>query len=198
MKLSLYLMLVAIVGVTSAKAANIEAPRALVEKFLSWESRVQPSGAYRGLRTAELNALLSTELQCLLDAAVLANEQAERTSPDEKPPFIEGNLFLPSAWERPLSAEIVTEKLNGQQALVEVRFQYKPNGSKYTSKFSLVRHAGDWKISDIARGGECDFCQSGSIRESLYDTLRDFPKSGANSCRKQASPSSQRATSGDR
>jgi hypothetical protein len=168
----------------SVASPKVDSPNLLVKQFLEWEAREQPSGVYRGIRTPELDALLSTELQCLLDAAIAANETSKRLSPDEKPPFIEGNIFLPVAWERPLNTEIRASRSDGDRSSVEVSFQYQPNGLKFISRFWLSRQAGVWKIIDITLGGECDFCQKGKLRDALYGTLRHYSDVNANSCKK--------------
>lgn len=164
-------------------AGDIGSPRAAVEKFLSWEAKVQPSGAYKGLTSTELKDMLSSELLCLLDAAQKANELSVRAAPEDKPPYIEGNLFLPSAWERPKGSEILAVSVDVRAAKVDVRFKYAPDGDDDTNRFYLKRASNGWRIIEIVSGGSCDFCQSGGLRASLYRGLRAFPKAGAKQCR---------------
>lgn len=155
----------------------------IVKRFLEWEAREQPNGVYHGIRSQTLNTLLSSELQCLLDAAVTANEVSKRLEPGDKPPFIEGNVFLPVAWERPLKSEITASHAKGNHASVAVTFHYEPDGLKYTSRFWLSRHAGGWKIIDISLGGKCDFCQKGRLRDSLYHTVAGYPETNWKKCK---------------
>jgi hypothetical protein len=169
----------------SAASPKVNLPELVVKQFLEWEAREQPSGVYRGIRTQELDALLSTKLQCLLDAAISANEQSKQLAPDEKPPFIEGNIFLPVAWERPLITEIIDSQLYGERSSVDVSFQYEPNGLKFTSQYWLTKRTGVWKIVDITLGGECDFCQKGKLRDALYGTLRHYPETNSKNCKKR-------------
>lgn len=168
----------------SVASPKVDSPELIVKYFLEWEAREHPNGVYRGIRSLELDAVLSPELQCLLDAAITANEVSKRLAPDEKPPFIEGNIFLPVAWERPLSHSITASQLDGNRSSVEVSFQYEPNGLQFTSKYWLSRQTGVWKIVDITLGGDCDFCQKGKLRDALYDTLHHYPEANSNSCKK--------------
>lgn len=159
-------------------------PNQIVLQFLEWEGREHPNGVYQSIRSQELDALLSTELQCLLDAAITANNVSIRNAPDDKPPFIEGNIFLPVAWERPLNHQIMASQLDGDRSSVEVSFQYEPNELRFTSKYWLSKETGVWKIIDISLGGDCDFCQNGNLRDALYDTLRHFPETNSSNCKK--------------
>ena len=159
-------------------------PGELVESFLTWEERVQPSGVDRSPENAQLKTLLSAELLCLLDAAVTADEIAIREAPNDKPPFVEGNLFLPSAWERPVAHEFVASKEAGRDAEVVIQFNYEP-APKFSSTYLLRRVGDSWRIADIIRGGTCDFCQSGGLRKYMYETLSHFPTTGAEKCRAQ-------------
>ncbi|MTW12674.1 hypothetical protein GM658_18855 [Pseudoduganella eburnea] len=164
-------------------AGDIGSPGAAVEKFLSWEAKVQPSGAYKGLTSTELKDMLSRELLCLLDAAQKANELSVRAAPEDKPPYIEGNLFLPSAWDRPKGSQILAVNDDGRTAKVDVRFKYVPDGDDDTNRFYLKQASNGWRIIEIVRRGSCDFCQSGGLRASLYKGLRAFPRAGAKQCR---------------
>ncbi|MGU5625973.1 hypothetical protein ACV1CY_22345 [Aeromonas caviae] len=39
------------------------------------------------------------------------------------------------------------------------------------------------RITDIDAGGSCDFCQSGSLRAALYETLTAYPAAGGEQCK---------------
>ncbi len=169
-----------------AFAMDPASPQALVQRFLDWESRVKPSGAYREYLTPELRSLLSRELTCQLEAAVKADQLFHRELPQDKPPFVEGNLFLPSAWERPIEARITGNDEQGRQAQVTVQFTYDED-LRFTSTYQLRRFAAGWRITDILLGGTCDFCQRGSLRDSMYATLKHIPKAGGERCRAKSS-----------
>lgn len=66
-----------------------------VERFLSWVEKNKPSGIYRDRFGKELPVLLSPELLCLLENASAIRETSAREFPSEKPPFVEGNPFIP-------------------------------------------------------------------------------------------------------
>ncbi|WP_256094407.1 hypothetical protein [Aeromonas caviae] len=93
----------------AATAPDMQAQvRAKVAEFLVWERQVKPSGLYQSDLGGALPGIVSPELLCLLNAASKAREIATREAPDEKPPFVEGNPFLPNAWDHLLGSEILS------------------------------------------------------------------------------------------
>ncbi|MFB2862079.1 hypothetical protein [Aeromonas sp. MdU4] len=191
-------------AVNSANAANsanksavdvTASARAKVAQFLDWERQVEPSGIYQAKLGGALPAIVSDELICLLNATSAVREMATRDNPDEKPPFVEGNPFLPNAWERPLGSEILSARAvagSRDRSEVKVRFIYGEPGTalndvggtfRYTSIYRVVEGAQGARITDIDAGGSCDFCQSGSLRAALYDTLATYPAAGAERCK---------------
>lgn len=175
-----------LIGPIPARAADPATPLSVVQRFLDWEARVQPSGAYPEYLTPELTALLSSELSCQLRAAVQAKDWHRRHNPDDKPPFVEGNLFLPSAWERPTETRITRSQAQGGQAGIDAQFSYGPE-LRMSSTFQLQRLRAGWRITDIVLGGTCDFCQRGSLREAMYATLKFSPQVGGDRCRPKTS-----------
>lgn len=166
-----------------SRATDVADPRAVVDRFLAWEHRTHPSGVNGDWRSAEIDALLSGELQCLLSAATVANDLSIHTAPDEKPPFVEGNVFLPLAYEHPVRAATAPARFQGARATVRVRFGYEGGDEPQISTFVLKRSGGAWRIVDIDRGGTCDFCQRGSLTKGLQEALRAFPGAHAQRCK---------------
>ncbi|MFM5800872.1 hypothetical protein ACET6E_19450 [Aeromonas caviae] len=92
----------------AATAPDMQAQvRAKVAEFLDWERQVKPSGLYQADLGGALPNIVSPELLCLLNAASKAREIAAREAPDEKPPFVEGNPFLPSEIPSFLETQII-------------------------------------------------------------------------------------------
>ncbi|WP_434134203.1 hypothetical protein [Enterobacter cloacae] len=155
-----------------------------VERFLKWERSVKPSGIYRGKLGGGLPLLISPELLCLLESASDLRERAIREAPDEKPPFVEGNPFLPNAWERPQSSGIISSSMvpGTKMSIVRVRFDYGA-GTVFTGTFRVYDGAQGAKISDVDAGGACDFCQRGSLRKELYTSLQVYSGINASQCK---------------
>ncbi|MGT3354220.1 hypothetical protein [Yersinia enterocolitica] len=177
-----------IVPVYARSASNARATAKVVE-FLSWERKLKPSGIYQDDLDGALPTIISDELLCLLHAASAAREIATRMTPDEKPPFVEGNPFLPNAWDYVLGSKILSSHPTAHsrdQSTVKVRFTYGTVRGKtysYTSTYLVREENKKARIADIDAGGHCDFCQSGSLRAALYETLAAYPASGYQQCK---------------
>ena len=156
--------------------------RQAVRAFLAWEEKVRPSGARDADLGEPLPQLVSAELLCLLRAASAANDLSRRTAPGDKPPFVEGHLFLPSAWERPAGWALGSVKRRADEARVQVRFRYAGGAQRFTSTYFVDTASRPPRITDIDRGGTCDFCQSGRLTTALREALKDFPAAGAGAC----------------
>lgn len=169
--------------------------RAKVAQFLDWEREVKPSGLYQSDLGGALPTIVSPELLCLLNAASKAREIATREAPDEKPPFVEGNPFLPNARDHLLGSQILSSRaIDGgrDRSEVKVRFTFGEPGSpldapsgtyRFVSTYLVKEGAKGSRITDIDAGGSCDFCQSGSLRAALYETLTAYPAAGGEQCK---------------
>ncbi|WP_368229716.1 hypothetical protein [Aeromonas sp. R10-1] len=169
--------------------------RAKVAEFLDWERQVKPSGLYQADLGGALPNIVSPELLCLLNAASKAREIATREAPDEKPPFVEGNPFLPNAWDHLLGSEILSSRaIDGSRDRSEVKVSFTfgepgtpldtPSGTyRFVSTYLVKEGPQGTRITDIDAGGNCDFCQSGSLRAVLYETLTAYPAAGGEQCK---------------
>ncbi|HDR2836431.1 TPA: hypothetical protein QCK25_004644 [Enterobacter mori] len=155
-----------------------------VERFLKWERNVKPSGIYREKLGGELPSLISPELLCLLESVSDLRERAIREAPGEKPPFVEGNPFLPNAWERPQSSDIISSVMipGTKRSIVRVLYDYGA-GTAFTGTFRVNDGTQGAKISDVDAGGSCDFCQRGSLRKELYNSLQIYSGVKASHCK---------------
>ena len=180
----------------AATAPDMQAQvRAKVAEFLVWERSVKPSGLYQADLGGALPNIVSPELLCLLNAASKAREIATREAPDEKPPFVEGNPFLPNAWDHLLGSEILSSRaIAGSRDRSEVKVSFTfgepgtpldtPSGTyRFVSTYLVKEGPQGSRITDIDAGGSCDFCQSGSLRAALYETLTAYPAAGAAQCK---------------
>jgi hypothetical protein len=146
--------------------------RETVNRFLHWENTVKPSGAYRKDLRGMLPTLISSEFLCLLEMASDVRERATQEAPDLKPPFVEGSLFMPNAWDPVKGSTIISSQhiLGTKESDVRVSFDYGDSIS-FISTFRVNHDDKSARIVDIDAGGTCDFCQSGSLRASLYESL---------------------------
>ncbi|MBR7627523.1 hypothetical protein KAT72_00340 [Aeromonas popoffii] len=163
-----------------------------VAEFLVWERQIKPSGIYQADLGGVLPTIVSDELLCLLNAASAAREIATREAPDEKPPFVEGNPFLPNAWDHLIGSEILSSNAvagNRERTVVKVRFTFGEPGADAsgiyhdTSAYLVTAEPQGARITDIDAGGSCDFCQSGSLRAAIYETLTAYPAAGGEQCK---------------
>lgn len=181
---------------TAATAPDVQAQAsAKVAEFLVWERSVKPSGLYQSELGGALPGIVSPELLCLLNAASKAREIATREAPDEKPPFVEGNPFLPNAWDHLLGSEILSSRTiadSRDRSEVRVRFTFGEPGTpldaasgtyRFVSTYLVKEGPQGAGITDIDAGGSCDFCQSGSLRTALYVTLAAYPAAGGEQCK---------------
>lgn len=164
-----------------------------VAEFLVWERQIKPNGIHQADLADVLLTIVSDELLCLLNAASAAREIATREAPDEKPPFVEGNPFLPYAWDYHLmGSEILSSSAvsgSRDRSVVKVRFTFSKPGADAsdiyhdTSAYLVTAEPQGTRITDIDAGGSCDFCQSGSLRTAIYETLTAYPAAGGEQCK---------------
>ena len=126
-----------------------------------------------GLPTKEawkdLQPRLSAKLISLLEAARAEQAAFMKKNPDEKPPFIEGDLFS-SLFEGPQTHSEGEARISGTTAEVPVNFTYTEGGSttKWTDTLLLIKGpGGHWLVSDVRYGGGWDFAPKGTLSERL-------------------------------
>ncbi|HEV2800725.1 MAG TPA: hypothetical protein VGW12_09520 [Pyrinomonadaceae bacterium] len=116
-----------------------------------------------------LAPLLSSQLQQLFAAARVEQDRAIREQPDEKPPWIEGDLFT-SLYEGAHSFRIGRPKLRGEYADVPVRLAYRGDRGRtvrWEDTLVLVRTPQGWRIWDIKLNGDWQFKNGASLRAIL-------------------------------
>jgi hypothetical protein len=151
---------------------------------LGCESRPRPedavAGLYRALATAQVRGApsaaqlrliapyLSEDLRIGLRAARELQERERARSPDEKPPFADGDLFT-SLFEGPTRFEIVADTASAGRHLLAVRFTYDGASPPVSWQDVAVVESEDgrWVVSDVRYGGGWDFAAQGSLRQAL-------------------------------
>ena len=103
-------------------------------------------------------------------------EQAEfmRKHPDEKPPWIEGDLFS-SLFEGVEKWQLGSATVKGSTAEVPVQLSYRGDSNetaRWTDTLILSHTPSGWRVADIRMGGEWAFKAGGN---TLSDTLSANP-----------------------
>lgn len=157
------------IGLSGTAQAQGETAQETVAKFLRLEKKSEIRGFYRETLDPELSTLFSDEFLCLIHSASDLRERESKQNPNEKPPYVEGRMFMPNAWDPVVSTKIVAAKpVQGQPARsqVTVKVDY---GAGYQYQSHYLVEGGH--IVDVDAGGTCAFCQGGSLRDDIYKTL---------------------------
>lgn len=131
------------------------------------------SARVRGLPSPEAMSdfapLLSQAMQQAIEQARTRQQARIAAHPDEKPEFIEGDLFT-SLFEGPTGVESARVKKAGDLVAVEVSFVHgtRDNQPSRWKDVALLRcEQGDWRVDDVHFGGSWDFAPKGSLRSAL-------------------------------
>lgn len=136
---------------------------------------MQPSGALTTEELAGVRSLVTKEFACLLEAAAQFKHHSSRIAPSDKPPFEEGDLFTSSAFEPPLEFEIGSVQRGATTATVSTIFHAEENVT-WQDNLQLRYEDGEWRVSDVQRGGAFEFGNRGSLIQQFYSTMsRDLP-----------------------
>jgi len=143
-------------------------PGTAVIKFYSALIKQKVSGLPTAKQRPAIWPLLTEDLKALLDAAQREQDAFIEANPDEKPPFIEGDLFS-SLFEGAQSFELGQTSLHDRQAIVPVMFTYSDGArtTKWTDTVVLMKSGGAWKIWDVRYGGTWDFKPGTNLRAVL-------------------------------
>lgn len=143
-------------------------PEKAVKEFYAAYREESPAG---GLPTEAVEKRLSKRLAALVRAARAEQERFMKASPDEKPPWIEGDLFSSMFEGATTTAEGVTEMAkDGASAKVAMAFAFVTEGEmpvNWKDDYLLVREDGVWKVDDVAFHGSWDFASHGKLSDSL-------------------------------
>ena len=151
-------------------APPAEPPEQVVEALYGDQFMTPIAGVPDSTRLAQLRPHLSDAL-----AALLAAADSERTAdlaraPNEKPSWVEGNIFV-SLFEGQSAFYLLPGIKDGRRWKVPVRSQYQVSGDTartvWTDTAVVVAQRGKWVVDDVIFGGTWDFAQKGRLREAL-------------------------------
>ena len=144
----------------------------VVTRFYSTYQTIGHGGLPEPADQARLDPLLTPRLRGLLAAARLVQADQERRFPDEKPPFVDGDLFS-SLFEGFKTFRVGTvEKLPGGAFRVTVDFSYHDAAdpttvTRWQDAVLVVRHEDALLIDDFELLGDWPFAQQGRLSEIL-------------------------------
>jgi len=143
-------------------------PESVARAFYSELRRLGVLGLPGEGQWAILEPFCSGTLGGALERAVGEQEAFIRRHPDEKPPWIEGDLFS-SLFEGPRQFQIGLVEIRGETAEVAVDCTHTEGGETVTWRDTLilVKEEGKWLIDDVSYGGTWDFANSGTLKEAL-------------------------------
>ncbi len=143
-------------------------PEAVARVFYAELRRLGVFGLPREADWAVLKSFCSETLGAALDRAVAEQAEFIRKNPDEKPPWIDGDLFS-SLFEGPKQFQVGEAVTKGESAEVPVECSHTEGGEtvKWRDTLLLVKKGGKWLIDDVSYGGIWDFSNSGTLKEAL-------------------------------
>jgi len=166
------LLLPAAASTHASKIAST--PQQTVEALYRWRIASPMTGAPRGDELNQLRPWLGRELLCLLQAAGELRDRAAAAQPDEKPPFVEGDL-LSSVFEGPQRLKLGTLKRGQKASLQDLNFEVdtgtQPPVFRWTDRAHLRLEGGRWVLVDIEYQAPIAFGNRGRLRDSLREAL---------------------------
>lgn len=161
----------------SCKDKGPPAPSPVVVAFYSVRIASKSTGAPSANALRQFAPFLSDTLTSLLRAAGEVRDREAARAPDEKPPFVEGDLFS-SLFEGPTSFVVLRDTVAARQKKSVVRFTNIYNGESYTwtDTVLLGKRGRNDVIEDVLYGGAGDFGNHGTLRTSLESALVPMPQ----------------------
>jgi hypothetical protein len=98
---------------------------------------------------------MTPKLIAKLQAAMAEQAAFMKKNPDEKPPFVEGDLFT-SVFEGAQTHAEGSARISEDTAEVQVQFTYSESGNTTTWKDTLILKKsakGRWLVDDVRYGG---------------------------------------------
>jgi hypothetical protein len=145
-----------------------QGPVAVALDFLVMHQRLGNSGLPQRADQAAYDAFLCPSLSQALRAAKVRQEQAKAEHPDDKPPYVEGDLFS-SLFEGPDTFEASDTTIEGALAHVAVAMTHGEGDQarRWKDTLDLRLDDGIWCLADVQYGGEWPFANQGSLSRLL-------------------------------
>jgi hypothetical protein len=175
------LLALLLIGLMSEEAIAVSAgtnlPQQAVQSFYAVYLKSHTTGLPDSKKLNQLKPYLSQHLVALILQAREEQQRYIKKYPDDKPPWIEGDLFS-SLFEGPTACTVAAGAITSDRARVMVRFTYndpKTPGRPFTWQDAvyLVKEHNTWVIDDIEYLGGWDFAPKGRLSESLKQKAGD-------------------------
>lgn len=164
-------LLIALLAVLASTAqARAPGPADAVAAFYNWNIKSGTGGAPNPAEQAHIAPLVTSELHCVLSSAWRMMERYRVSYPDEKPPYVEGDLYS-SSFEGPAAFEILNVKSSGKdRAVAVVRLTVDDVGppSYWRDRVHVRFENGAWRVADFERNAGFAFGQAGSLLRNLH------------------------------
>ena len=149
------------------ESSQPDAP-AIAKLFYETLLKLNPNGLPTEEQMKQLGPLLSKELNNLIAAARKEQQKFIKDNPDEKPPFIEGNLFG-SMFEGMHSFSLGQPAFNDEKASIPAYLEYREGQTvvKWIDVIVLEKAGEQWLVADIFLNGPWDFKAGPSLKSVL-------------------------------
>jgi hypothetical protein len=168
-RLIVVLLAGALVGCFGASART---PEGVVERFYAKRIDLKIAGAPTPDELQAVAPYLTPELHRLLEEAGALREREAAATPDEKPPFADGDLFS-SLFEGPTAFRVVDDQERDDTHRIAVRFtsRQKSDSVSWQDTVIVVPDDGEYAIADVEYGGKWKFATQGTLKSNLERAL---------------------------
>lgn len=162
------LILLLLFSVVQANPPVALSPKEVATRFYSLCHKLKIDGLPNAKQSRLIAPYLSQELQQLIKAARQKQTKFIKEHPDEKPPWVEGDLFS-SSFEGSHGFRVGVPVMQDERAELPVHLFYR-DGKKlvrWTDTLVLTRTNKGWAVSDLLYKATWDFKPGPSLREVL-------------------------------
>jgi len=143
-------------------------PKAAVVNFTNQLRKLKVRGLPQDQDWKTLKPLVTPKLASAVETAQQVQATFAKEHADEKPPWIEGDLFG-SLFEGPQNRAVGDAHVKKDRAEVPVQLTYSDSGEtvQWTDTFLALKSSRGWLIDDIRYGGTWDFAMRGTLTGAL-------------------------------
>lgn len=164
---SIIVSLLAALIIFDAQAIAQTSPRKVASEFYTLVIRNHPVGLPDARQMRSFKPYLSRSIRALFSRAQKEEDEAERTHPDDKPPYADGCLFS-CLFEGPKRFRLGRSRITGRFAYIKIRQSEEPDGNfRWADTLVLVKENGHWLVWDIRMGCDWPFRMGPSLRVML-------------------------------
>jgi hypothetical protein len=155
-------------GIALGEAPDAAEAQEAASRFYRVYLKLKPSGLPTEEQMKEFGPLLTKEIVDLLSSARREQQKFIKENPDEKPPWIEGNLFA-SNYEGVSSFKLGEPTLHEDKASIPVYLEHREGSTvvRWIDVIVLQRAKEAWQVWDILMNAPWDFKSGPSLRAML-------------------------------